>query len=326
MISKIYTPALTVDRAVAIYYQHAQTRKISRARQLKLPTLAGHWRAVGCEQRAGKITTADFNRFREAALAKGMKPITIETHIALMRTVLRHVGPNTSSTPRALGLIGPCPWIGDKLMIETRVEPPIPTEHLRAVYRACKDAMWAPPDCDPCAFFRAWLVIGYNTGLRYGDLTERLSRSMIDRQNMMISIVPHKTERHGKKLLLPLNQIMIDHLDTLPDRGPDVPIFIAIKTRYQPDLLRKTLTEICKAANVPRFTAQGLRRTAGNAYSAVDTIAGSMLLGHTLPKEWAASTITWTHYIQSLETVLRPAQSKIPQPWTTAPELQSKTE
>jgi integrase len=147
-------------------------------------------------------------------------------------------------------------------------------------------------------------VLAYNTGLRLSDLVQ-LTWHDCDLNRRVIKTQASKT---GKLHHLPINDLLFSHLDALPRHHRRV---LAI-TDGAASYVGKKLHELCALAGCEPITAQMIRRRAACEFERVHPGAGALLLGHTLS---GPTRVTWSHYIDPLDVVLRPASQKIPQPW-----------
>ncbi len=153
----------------------------------------------------------------------------------------------------------------------------------------------------PAAWWRAFLVLAYNTGLRVSDLIYQLAWRHVLWNDRVILLAAGKT---GKYHRLPINATVQAHLEPL--RAADGPV-LPFRAKQTTHLLTH-LKAACIACGIEYFTPHGIRRRTGTEFERVHAGAGALLLGHTLQR-----SMTWGHYI-SAEAILRPVSDKLPQP------------
>lgn len=256
------------------------------------------WQRFGLPTEVTVWTEQHFAQFRAAAVLV-LKPRTVEDTVSRLRTLLRFAGPRSHANPHGKGLIADIPYTGRKLAVRPVVAPIPSLDDVSALYRIAEQARYPQRD-SATTMLRAMLVVVFNTGLRYGDLTQALRWDCYDERDRVITLQASKT---GKVHCLPVNDIMAVHLATLP--RTDGRIF-AIPPRCD-HYLRQELKRLCALAGVRYFAWQAMRRRAATSIELVHPGAGGLLLGHTL------SGMTFQHYIDPL-TILRPANAKVEQP------------
>lgn len=295
---------LTLNRALALYLDHAPDLSASRKRAL--PLAVRNWRRFKGPVDVRAIKSEHFVSVRRAAHTAGLSPHTIETMLSAILSLIRHCGPRDNRCPHGLTLIREVPYIGKRLRLTSQLRAPAPMESLSACYEIAGSSEYAPWESGyfPRDFWRAFLVLSYNTGLRFGDLAA-LRWTDCDFAHGMITVRASKTK---KVQHLPINATLAAHLARLPRHTERVLSMTPGVGTY----VNQKLHELCDLAGCEHFTPQGIRRRAACEYERVHPGAGSLLLGHSLP---GASSITWQHYVSALDVVLRPASEKIPQPW-----------
>lgn len=263
-----------------------------------LRAAVNRWRRFGLSSDCSTWVEDDFARFRATALAT-LKPRTIEDTILRLKTLLRFAGPKSHHNPHGRGLLAEIPWTGRKLKCLPAPGPIPSLDDVSALYNAAANAKYPQRSTAP-TILRAMLVVAFNTGLRYGDLTTALKWDCYDDREQVLTLVASKT---GKRHRLPVNRIMARHLASLS--RADARVFpIPPKCDHY---LRQEVYRLCKSAGVEPFAWQAMRRRAATSIELVHPGAGALLLGHSLPG------MTFTHYIDPL-TILRPANAKVKQP------------
>lgn len=171
---------------------------------------------------------------------------------------------------------------GKKLKLPYRRPQLVTLENLGKVYKHAKDTddQW----------LMAFLKVAYITGLRHRDICEGVTV-----HDDMLECEAQKT---GKLHLIPRHQILMGEIPEL---------YANVKTVYA-RLLKAT-----KAAGVPYFTPQMIRKTAANEYEKAHPGAGGVLLGHSL------GSVTYRYYLDSVE-VLAVAQLSLKIPDAMLPQ------
>ncbi len=180
----------------------------------------------------------------------------------------------------------------------------VSAEHLDACYRAA-DRLGHPVvnDIDPADWWRALLVVTYNTGLRRGTLFA-LQMADIDWQGKQL-VIPPEHMKSGQAHIMHLNKVALDHLQKI---RTDRELVFPWPENYRRFYL--WFHKLQDLANIPRpehFGLHGIRRTTATALWEIAPQAAQLALGH------AGSEVTRKHYVQSSGIVAR-ALDALPQP------------
>lgn len=135
MARKKPVPQLDLDRALMLYRDYALDLSARRVRNM-VDVLA-LWRRMRCVDQCDRITTATFQQFRKRCLKKRLAAATIESAVGVIKTLLRHLGPQTDSAPHGLGLIAAVPFTGRRLKVFP--EPKLPASYEQRLLHAAVD-------------------------------------------------------------------------------------------------------------------------------------------------------------------------------------------
>lgn len=270
------------------------------------------WRLVTANPPIEQITAMMLARYRDfLASLPGMKPgqkaspNTVADHMRYILGLLNKAGPAGPGNRDAAGLLDKVPWV--KYPSPTpRPARAVPAELLNRVYRAA-EGMTMPQvkGIPPCDWWRALLVLTYNTGLRRRTLFE-LRMDAVDwaARDLVIPPANLKSKQWETK---PLNETAYRHLVAI--RGP------ATRERLFPwDFHSNTFT-VCfhrlqNLAGIPReqhFGLHSLRKTHGTLMWEHSPQAAQFALGH------RELSTTRDHYVDGGPMVAR-ALDKLPQP------------
>jgi integrase len=136
-------------------------------------------------------------------------------------------------------------------------------------------------------FWEGAVVIGWNTGLRMGDIA-CLEWSEINFSEGMIDIVPNKTKRFEKRIQIPLTPEAHRFLSDMYGQRVSGHVFPAMFAQYSEDgakHLSQQFTRICERAGVFDKSFHHLRHTLTSRLltKGVPLNVVSGITGHTLP-------------------------------------------
>jgi len=234
-----------------------------------------------------------------------MSPNTVRRHLRHLQTVLDKAGPPGRGNRDAAGILQQVPWVKPP---REELSPPrvVPIEHIEACYRAA-DAMRRPDlfDVRPSAWWRALLVLAWNTALRRRTLFA-IEMSAIDWDAALLAIPPEqmKARRH---LVIPLTAVAIEHLERIRGHEPRQRIF---EWPHGASTFYRDLHRLQTAAGIPKsqhFGLHEIRKTLGTALYDVSPGAAQFVLGH------AGGRVTQDHYVSRFRVMSR-AMERLPQP------------
>lgn len=256
-----------------------------------------------------EVTDTVFRDFRNKLIAQGLANITVNSYISTLLAIFRHLGPRDSQYPHALGVIEQVPWPGKPLRVDSEPAEPASLDALAECYRFSDFARWPQPD--PGAWWRAWFMVAYNTGLRRGDLLT-LNWSMLNDAQDCITLRTSKANRIQR---LPILPVVLAHLQALPRESERIFHIGVTKPHRRPrnesrpgtrwwSRFGDELRVIAAAARVEAPLPQMIRRAAAEAFEFAHNGCGSALLGH--------RDVTGKSYVSNFKTLSRAAQT-IPQ-------------
>ncbi len=258
-----------------------------------------------------EITVQTLARFRDCLKGmRGKEPHrriannTIRSYLRDLQAILDKAGPAGPRNRDAAGIIpAPVPWIKPP-RLEYRTPRIVTLEQLGMLYLATA-GMDVPKlyGIKPPAWWKALLVVTYNTGLRAGTLfTMRMDD--IEWKNRRLVIPPSKFKT-GRGQMIHLNQVVVEHL--LAIRTDRELIFEWPHANVQ---FYRELHRLEHLAAIPReehFGLHDLRRTVATALWQTSPAAAQFHLGHT------SIGTTQRHYVFGDDIVAR-ALDQLPQP------------
>ena len=259
------------------------------------------------------ITSVCLSRFRDCLAAmpgkkRGvkMKAESIRDHLRVVQTILDKAGPPGRGNRDAANTIpAPVPWCKPP-----QADIPLPRiispRELAAVYGACDVAKYpvARGVIQPADWWRALIVLAYNTGLRRRTLFE-MKWCHVDLNAKTARLPPH-TLKSRRWHVIHLNRACIDHLAKITTT-PGEHVF---QWPHGGSLFDVTFRQIQREAGILEpFGLHNLRKTLATILCAGESPQASQLaLGH------AGSDVTMKHYVQATGIVAQ-ALDAVPQPW-----------
>jgi len=257
-----------------------------------------------------KITNETLQKYRDflmrcRGLEPGSKltPRSVRNALQYVLQVLRKAGPQGYRNDDAAGLLPRVPWVK---MPRQQIKPPkiVSPEELSVVYQAA-DMMVMPQiaGVETGAWWRALLVVAYNTGLRRRTLFE-LEWRHLDAQTGRLHLPPERLKSRRGQLVY-LNGPAMRHLESIrTDRD-----FI-FEWPYTLDHFHEVFHRLQYDAGLPRaahFGLHNIRKTTATALWQIAPQAAQLALGH------AMDDVTRRHYVQG-EAIVSAALDKLPQP------------
>lgn len=215
---------------------------------------------------AEEVTRDTFDKFRRLAMFDDLSPHTIETTIGTVLTILRFA--------ELYDLIDRAPRKGEPLrrMRNRKFVPSV--GDIDVMYRRADLTEWPklPKSGD---FWRAFLVVSYFTGLRFGDIFR------LGWDDVKDDAIVFQASKTGKVHTFPMHPVLRAHLETMRvfatvfDHGRVLP---AAACNH---LVRRELARMSE--ELPKKVGpQALRRLAGTEWQKARWGAGQLLLGHSL--------------------------------------------
>lgn len=271
------------------------------------------WERITGDPQILEIDRHTLNRFRNQALAEGKADSTVRGWLLSVMSILNFAAEPSAHQPDALGLIASAPFVR-KPRPRSQPKPAATLAQVAACYRSAEAASWPRiPGVSPGQFWRTWLVVSYNTGLRRNDILFRLEWEHFEFESDTLRFMARKT---GKVHVLPVAGALRVHLERMPTARhgrfeSDSRVFPVGRSLKQ---VRRELDVIAKAAGVAKITPQMIRCLSAIQYEIAHPGAGALLTGH------AVTRVTWANYVPVPE-VLREASKKLPQPWDASAEV-----
>ncbi len=249
---------MTLEKAMMIYVaEHELAPKTQR----KLAHRINCWMRHSAARTIAAVTTAAVAGFRETAQAAGLAARTIEETV--------------SDITRLAGLRD----IGTRLRGWKRVVcRPVPDiEIVNRAYERAELACWpvsprsrTPQLCtvDNATFWRAYLAVGFHTGLRENDM-RRLTWDAIGMHR--IDWQASKTKRPH---IYPVDDVLRRHLAPLRDVAQSQRVFPVSDSQA-----RFVRDELKRISGHDRLTAQPLRRVSLTAWAQADRTACELIHG-----------------------------------------------
>lgn len=235
-----------------------------------------------------------------------MSPNTVSGYMKKLQTFLDKAGPPGPRNRDALGLVDKVPWVKPPRGLR-RVVRIVSEETLNNFYLGCIAARrprW--PDIKPAAWWRALVVLAYNTGLRCGTLFS-IRMSWINWERRCIAIPPQFTKT-GQEQIMPMNPVVFEHLNAI--RGEREYLFRFTKGVDQTRRFYVHFHKVQDACGIPReqhFGLHQLRKTCATVLWEHNPQVAQFALGH------SSMETTATFYVRG-QAMLERAVQQMPQP------------
>ena len=144
--------------------------------------------------------------------------------------------------------------------------------------------------CPRATYWRAFVLLGYETGLRLGDL-HSLALSAFDDDFRVLTTSAHKT---GEPVVRALTDECSQALRDLSSLSPGTHLFLwALSRRHT----KAGFTKLCKSCGLPG-SVRWLRRSGATACEACSPGSASRYLGHRSPGVAARHYVDWSQVRQ----------------------------
>ncbi len=256
------------------------------------------------------ISGATMAGFRDTLLGmkgRGGRPYsanTVRSKLRLVQTLLDKLGPTGPRRRDALGVLATVPYCKPP-RAELDIPRIVSMEMIEKLYAACQWATKPEMVESPADWWRALLMVATYTGLRHGTLFA-LRWEWIDWQERTL-MIPAGVLKGRRGLLLPLNQLILNHLQKIK-----APAGLVFQWPYTQHWLMRELYTLERMAGIPSkevFGFQVLRRVAATMLWRAAPEAARLILGH------RSEAITIAHYVHG-PSVTRGALDRLPQPET----------
>jgi len=268
------------------------------------------WRQATGDPPLREIDSAMLARFKKfLSSLRGVRsyklatPRTVKGRLVYVQSVLDKAGQPGPRNRDAAGVLDRVPWIRPP-----KVPQPVPkivsAEHLSDCYLAAV-GMEAPKidGFKPAAWWRALLVLVYNTGIRRGTLLD-LRMTDIDWKGSRL-VIPPERMKSGRAHVIHLNKTALEHLRKI--RTAREYVFEWPGNLRQVYLWLHKLQDLAGIPKAQHFGLHTMRKTTATRLWEYAPQAAQLALGH------AGSDVTIRHYVQS-EGIVPRALDALPQP------------
>lgn len=249
--------------------RYVQEAEIAERTQAKLRHQLNRWERYSSAQTVDEIDADSLIAFRMAAKSDGLSPRTIEDTINDVLLLVRSTGRDISPGRR---------------LKSHRKAPVVPAlDSFAAAYGQASVTSWpinsmsrSPEVFDGLTnadIWRAFLVVGYWTGLRLDDLCQ------LEWSHVKADRIERNANKTGKAHCFPMSPIVAYHLDRIrQDESPNVFPF----AKWSKARIRRELRAMCDAAGVEHLTPQMIRRLAITQWACASPEAGRIVHGERL--------------------------------------------
>ena len=292
------------------YYKPVRLSDVSGQTVATYESVIRLWCVITGDPPLGSVTAETLASFRNCiARLRGKQPAsrtspnTVRKYLRHLQAILDKAGPPGRRNRDAANLIPDAPWVKPP---KARISQPriVLPGHLSDTYTAAV-AMNYPriQGFKPPAWWRALLVVAFNTGLRRRTLFE-MRIEEIDWDARCIRL-PAKHMKAGRPHIAPLNHTAIEHLLAIrTDRE------LVFPWPYNVTYFDQCFHRLQDAAGIPReehFGLHTIRKTLGTILYEVSPGAAQMTLGH------MDQATTRNHYVRADQIVTR-ALDQLKQP------------
>jgi len=256
------------------------------------------------------IDVALLTRFRDAlSKMRGQRlnratPDTVACKLRRIQTLLDKAGPSGPRNRDAAGIIEKAPWIRQPRS-EPREVRLVDPEEIGAVYLATV-GMERPKieGLKPPAWWRALIVLAWNTGLRRRTIFE-LTWDMCDFEKRYFKI-PGRSMKAKRFQIQPFPEVVARHLHVIRRSEHGLIFPWPHGMRY----FHRRWDKLLELAGIPvekHFGLHDIRKTLATTLWGSDPQAAQFVMGH------SSATVTARHYVSQTGIVAR-AVDAIPQP------------
>ena len=293
------------------YYAPRRLFEATEGTEKLFECILRRWRLITGDPPLSQITAEVLGKFRDCLLkTRGQKPHlphsseTVRSNLRMVQSLLDMAGPPDRHNRDGVGLLATVPWVRAP-RAQLKIPKTVTQEHLNAVYLAAV-CMSVPkiPGIKPAAWWRALIVLAYNTGLRRRALLG-MRMDEIDWQGHRL-VLPPKRLKSRRPQIVHLTDTALEHLRAIrTDRELVLPWPSNIS------LFHRRFHRLQREAGIPEkdhFGLHMIRKTVGTLLWENSPQAAQYALGHT------SIATTKAHYIDGGGLVAR-ALDGLPQPW-----------
>jgi integrase len=272
-----------------------------------------YWRLLTGDPPLDKIDGVILGKFMQALMALrncgrdggALSINTVRSKMELIHHILVKAGPPGPRNWAAAGILPRVPYVKPPRAVE-KMPQVVELADLSACYLAA-DKMERPVVANvPAAdWWRALLVVAYNTGLRTGSLLS-MRLEHIDWEKG-IATLPGDVMKAGRCQVLKLNDTAMDHLERVRGLRQQGLVF---ECPWSREWFMRHFKQLQELAGIPRdrrFGFHAIRRTLATALWELSPQAAKLMLGHT------NEAITIRHYVHPVGIIGR-AMAVLPQP------------
>lgn len=301
---------MTLTRFYREYYLPTRLCDASPRTRDNFDVVLRRWAAITGDPPLTAITSLVLAKFRDACLQLGgrspgspRQPETVKNYLVLVQALLDKAAQPGPRNRDAAGILERAPYVKPP-KVTRKIPRTVSPEVLGNAYLATV-GMDRPqvPGIKPPAWWRAILVVAYNTGLRMGSLW-KLRMEWVDWQGACIRI-PGSALKNRIGQTIPLNATTLEHLRAI--RGERELVFPWTMHRRSFWILLRKLQALAAIPTAAQFTMHDLRRTLATTLWGVSPQAAQAALGH------QTLEITKNHYAQTSGIVAQAIQ-RLPQP------------
>ena len=231
---------------------------------------------------------------------------TIYKHWINCERLLRWTGPQTRQNREGAGLIEAPPWISTPRKDRPGPRPAFSLPEIQAWLEALPRAARLPArmvGVDPAAWWRAVILLDYNTGLRSGTLFkirwEQIAGAWLD--------VPAAISKGKQGRLTWLNRPALDAIEPL--RAPGGLVFRWSNWPACDNTFGQIMHRQQRAAGVRPLTLYALRRAFCRELVRINPLAAQLAMGHS----GLGFSMMTNHYLD-VEALLAESLARLPQP------------
>ena len=258
------------------------------------------WALLTGDPPLSKIDSSLLALFRDAQAAMPGRRAHLKSSVNTVRMYLTHLqaiidkaGPPDRRNRLAAGLIPQAPYV-KKPQAEFKEARIVPEQLINDCYMAA--VAMSTPQIDgfkPPAWWRALLVLVWNTGLRYRTVFG-LRMSHVDWENSRL-VIPKEITKGRKKIILPLNETTLEHLRAIRTKRDFLFPWPGVREWF-----RKQFKKLQKEAGIPplmQFGLHAIRRTVATRLWKQSPQAAQLMMGH------SSLIITQQHYVNDSEVI-----------------------
>ncbi|OHB68839.1 MAG: hypothetical protein A2V70_03510 [Planctomycetes bacterium RBG_13_63_9] len=264
------------------------------------------WAALSGDPPLDKITKETLAEFAGLVREQDLSENTIFKHVTTIQRLVDWTGPPSRSNRNGAGLVEAPAWIPAPRKQFNLPRRPFTLDEIArwlAVLPQTARPMPKLKGFSPATWWRAVILVAYNTGMRPGTLFQ-IWWEMLD--GHVLRIPPSVIKgRHGR--LVWLNDPALEAIEPL--RRPSGLVFRWADWPAGETTLKKHRYRQQRAAGVADLSLYGLRRTFATECGKINPMAMQIMLGHM----GAGLQMAADHYVCA-ESLLADALAKLPQP------------